>query len=100
VKAEIQVEKITAIKGTAAGEVKTENIKEEAEDGEGVKLDRALVDDKENAVKKETVVEQEVVRRVKRSLKLEVGNRENQNVSLELESMTTLADRVKRRRRR
>ncbi|PUU82496.1 DNA glycosylase [Tuber borchii] len=86
---------------TAVGEVKTENIKEEAEDGgEGVKLDRELVDDKENAVKKETVVEQEVVRKAKRSLKLEVGNRENQNVSLKLESMTTLADRVKRRRRR
>lgn len=81
--------------------MKTENIKEEAEDeGEGVKLGRALVDDKENAVKEETVVEQEVVRKSKRSLKLEVRGRENQNVSLELESMTTLADRVKRRRRR
>lgn len=100
-KAEVQVEKTTTIKGTVVGEVKTENIKEEAEDeGEGVKLDRALVDDKENAVKEETVVEQEVVRKAKRSLKLEVRGRENQNVSLELESMTTLADRVKRRRRR
>lgn len=100
-KAEVQVEKTTTIKGTAVEEVKTENIKEEAEDeGEGVKLDRALVDDKDNAVKEETVVEQEVVRKAKRSLKLEVRGRENQNVSLELESMTTLADRVKRRRRR
>lgn len=100
-KAEVQVEKTITIKGTAVGEVKTENIKEEAEDeGEGVKLDRALAGDKENAVKKETVVEQEVVRKAKRSLKLEVRGRENQNVSLELESMTTLADRVKRRRRR
>ena len=100
-KAEVQVEKTTTIKRTAVGEVKTENIKEEAEDeGEGLKLDRALVDDKENAVKEETVVEQEVVRKAKRSLKLEVRGRENQNVSLELESMTTLADRVKRRRRR
>jgi len=80
--------------------MKTENIKEEAEDGEGVKLDRVLVDDKDNAVKEETVVEQGVVRKAKRSLKLEARNREDQNVSLELEGVTTLADRVKRRRRR
>jgi len=100
VKAEVRVEK-TATKGAAVGQAKTKNIKEEAEDGgEEVKLDRVLVDDKENAVKKETVVEQEVVRKAKRSLKLEVRNREDQDVSLELEGVTTLADRVKRRRRR
>ena len=99
-KAEVRVEK-TATKGAAVGQAKTKNIKEEAEDGgEEVKLDRVLVDDKENAVKKETVVEQEVVRKAKRSLKLEVRNREDQDVSLELEGVTTLADRVKRRRRR
>ena len=97
-KAEVQVEKTTT-KRTAVEKMRTENIKEEAEDGEGVKLDRVL-DDKDNAVKEETVVEQGVVRKAKRSLKLEARNSEDQNVSLELEGVTTLADRVKRRRRR
>jgi N-glycosylase/DNA lyase len=98
VKAEVQVEKTTT-KRTAVEKMRTENIKEEAEDGEGVKLDRVL-DDKDNAIKEETVVEQGVVGKAKRGLKLEARNSEDQNVSLELEGVTTLADRVKRRRRR
>jgi N-glycosylase/DNA lyase len=95
---EAQVEKITTKR--TAGKVKAENIKEELEDGEGVKLDPASVDNKEDGDKRETVTEQKVVRKVKRSLKLEVREGEDESVSLELECVTTLADRVKRRRRR
>ncbi|PWW78865.1 DNA glycosylase [Tuber magnatum] len=95
-----EVEKTTA-KRTAARKVKTGNIREEPEEGgEGVKLDPASVDDdKKNGVEVGTVVERRVVRKAKRSLKLEVREGEDENVSLELEGATTLADRVKRRRR-
>ncbi|KAG0638646.1 DNA glycosylase [Tuber brumale] len=96
---EAQVEKTTT-KRTTAGKVKAENIKEELEDrGEGVKLDPASVKNKGNRVKRETVAGQKVVRKAKRSLRLEVREGEDENVSLELEGVTTLADRVKRRRR-
>ncbi|RPA96148.1 DNA glycosylase [Choiromyces venosus 120613-1] len=102
----VRVEKTTTTKKkttTTTRKVKTEKIKDEPGDdngGEGVKPDPALVgDDKENAVEEETVVVQKVVRKAKRSLKLEVGE-EGENVSLELEGVTTLAERVKRRRRR
>ncbi|KAG0127669.1 DNA glycosylase [Tuber indicum] len=95
---EAQVEKITTKR--TAGKVKAENIKEELKDGEEVKLDPASVDNKEDGDKRETVTEQKVVRKVKRSLKLEVREGEDESVSLELECVTTLADRVKRRRRR
>ncbi|CUS11010.1 unnamed protein product [Tuber aestivum] len=97
---EVQVEKTTT-KRITARKVKMENNKEGPEEGgEVVKLDPASVDDdKGNGVEGETVVEQKVVRKVKRSLKLEVREGEDANVSLELQDVTTLADRVKRRRR-
>jgi hypothetical protein len=72
--------------------------KEEPEDRGtvGLEWDLQLDEDKENAVKEEALVEEEVAEGVKKKLKIEDEGR-----ALELQGVAmSLAERVKRRRRR